>query len=371
MPVSNQFNTLNNEMVRNCFIMVLLVLISSFCYEGKIVKKQLFISISILFVLFISTFFFYELNKNYVKLSFGYLLNYISYCILINFKIEKLSRSIVLDYIFIFFTTLLIIIGLLTIVGNTSLEMILKTYYINHYPHIYTIMWESHKTVTFFGTHSIAAYLYFMIWWLLDYRSTVKKGVINWFMILGVIFLIIMCRSVSAILCLGLIVSHYCLKWARTKKIIGYLKIFIIVIITVLVTILTFNIIVNILSSDENGLLGRFGSSGNLIDTIKFSLTNMVPMGINDYAGLWLTDGGFFIQFVRGGLLLVVLYYAGLYNFLKINIRDKNARTFLFISLMLFEVGYQFTMSMRFFMLMLFSICYFNYLYNIKQSERS
>lgn len=364
IPVSNQFNTLNDKMVRNSYLLNLGVLLIVFFYEGYLYKKQLFISVCILLILLISTIMYYELNRNTARISYGYLLNYIPFCVLINIKINKLNKSKILDYLFVMICFLLIVVGILTVFENTFIEKLLKTNYIIHYAHIYTVMWNSHKTVTFFATHSIAAYLYFMLWWLVDYRSQIKKGKINYILMAGILFNIIMCKSVSSVMCIGLIVIYYYVKWTKkaTKK--NIIKSFALIFAGVIGGIVNINTIIQILGSDKNGLLGRYGSTGNLKETLHYALTNIIPLGINDVDGFWLTDGGYYIHFIRGGIFMVILFYIGLYKFIKMNINDRGRADFLFLCFLLFEIGYQFTMSMRFFMIMLFSVTYYRYLYN-------
>ena len=230
-------------------------------------------------------------------------------------------------------------------------------------------MWEKHKTVTFFGTHSISCYIYFIIWWLLDYRMTIKKSILNYIFIVGILLNIIMCTSVSAILCVGIIVSYYYIKWIKTPQKYNILKGLIGILIALTLVFISKDIIIQILGSDKNGILGRFGSTGNLNYTLLYAITQIIPFGFCDLNELWLTDGGYYVHFIRGGFFLVFLFYFGLYRYMKINIRDIKRCNFLFLSLLLFEVGYQFTISLRFFMIMLFAVIYFNYLYNEKTKK--
>ena len=360
LPVSNQLNTINESMIRNCFIFNSLILFLAFVYERKINYKQMEIAILIIAVLTISTILFVSTNKtSKISVSYGYLLQYIPYCLLINIRPEKLRKSKVLDSLFIASCTVVIIVGILTVLHNTTIESVLKTYYINHYAHVYISMFNSYKTVTFFATHSIACYIYFIMWWLLDYRAKVKKGSLNYILMAGVIFNIIMCLSVSAVLCVGLIALYYYISWAKRTTRKNLLRSGIMIGVGIFFIILNINRIQAILSSDANGLLGRFGSSGNLNETLKWAITHIIPLGICDVENFWLTDGGYFTHFLRGGILLVGLMYYGLIRFIKINVHDKNRATMLTVSIFAFEVGYQFIVCMRFFMIMLFAIIYF------------
>lgn len=363
IPVSNKLNTLNDDMRRNSYVLILGVLFIVFFYEGYLCKKQIFIAVCILLILLISTIVYFRLNQSTAKVSYGYLLNYVPFCVLINIKINKLNKSRILDYLFVTVCSLLIAVGVLTIFGNGLIEKLLKTNYVIHYPHVYASMWKSHKTVTFFATHSIASYVYFMLWWLIDYRMQVKKGKMNYFLMAGMLLNIIMCKSFSSVMCIGLIILYYYVKWIKeaTKK--SIIQSFVLLFVGVIGVIANINTIMQILGSRENGILGRYGSTGNLTETLHYALTNIIPIGICDVEGLWITDGGYYIHFIRGGILLMGLFYFGLYRFIKININDKIRGTFLFICLLLFEIGYQFTISMRFFMIMLFLITYYRYLY--------
>lgn len=368
-PVSNQLNTLNNNLLRYCYLLNFIILIVVFLFERYIYKRQLIIAGLILTILTISTILFYVLNKDEAYIAYGYLMNYLPFCVLINIKISILSKNNTLDILFIVICILLIIVGILTLSNNVYLEQLLKKFYVIHYPHIYSVMWEKHKTVTFFGTHSISCYIYFIIWWLLDYRMTIKKSILNYIFIVGILLNIIMCTSVSAILCVGIIVSYYYIKWIKTPQKYNILKGLIGILIALTLVFISKDIIIQILGSDKNGILGRFGSTGNLNYTLLYAITQIIPFGFCDLNELWLTDGGYYVHFIRGGFFLVFLFYFGLYRYMKINIRDIKRCNFLFLSLLLFEVGYQFTISLRFFMIMLFAVIYFNYLYNEKTKK--
>ncbi len=369
MPVSREFNTLNDSMLRNSYIVTILILFFEFIYENKFDLKQVRVSASIIGILFICTTLTLIISTDTPTISFGYLLNYLPFCILINIKPEKLSKEKFLDKCFIIVCFIIIGCGILTVLNNSVLERFLKTYYIIHYPHIYNIMWKSHKTVTFFGTHSIACYIYFILWWLVDYRRTVKKGIINYILIAGLLFNIIMCQSVSSVLCIGIIFSYYYVSLIRkgTKKtVLVSMGLFILFLV---ILFYSRGKISSILNSSQNGILGRYGSDGNLKYTLMYAIKNFIPLGICDIKGLWLTDGGFFIYFIRGGLVMMFLMYYGLYNFLTNNIPDRKRRLFLFFSLLLFEVGYQFIITLRFYLIMLYAVAYYSYLNSYKNEK--
>lgn len=369
MPVSNHLNTTNATMMRNCYLMSLAVVFLAFLFQKYFDIIQLIISISIMSFLLISTLLFFETHNSGAKITYGYLMNYLPFCVLICIKINKFSDSVVIDFAFISVCIIIIAVGILSVLQNPIIESILKTYYNNHYDYLYILMWQSRKTVTFFGTHSIACYIYFLLWWGIQCRMRVKKGKINYILTLGIIFNIIMCQSVSAILCVVLITGYYYYKANIKLNAKKLLLLFLLMIAVAIGIILNINTISNILSSDQNGLLGRFGSSGNLNDTLSYAFNQPIPFGLCDVEGLWLTDGGYYINFLRGGIVMLVLYYFGLYRFLKNNISEKKTRIFLYSCLLLFEVGYQFTMCMRFFMIMLFMVMYYNYLQNTAPSD--
>ena len=354
MPVSNHLNTINDSMSRNCYILNIIILLLVYLYENSLNKSTLLISSGIIVILLACSFIFHAQHPDISRIAWGYLYNYISFCILINIKIIKLGQTSIWDNLLDFICVLLIFVGILTVVGNAFIETILRTYYVNNYAWVYTIMFQSRKTVTFFATHSIACYIYFLIWWMLEYRNSYNYSIKNVVLMLGMIFDIVMCLSVSAVMCSIMIVAYYYIKWVRSANKRNIILSAFLVLAAVSAMLMSMGKIQSILSSDVNGINGRFGQEGNLWVTLDFTARSIIPFGFCDVDGLWLTDGGYFIQFIRGGILLVILYYYGLYKYLKNNIMNKEQLTFLFISLLLFEVGYQFTMSLRFFMIALF-----------------
>ena len=358
MPVSNQLNTLNESMLRNGYIATLLVLMLVYVYERRFNIKMILIGVSILSILIIFSFIFYATYQGSSVISWGYLFNFLSFCILINIKPSKLSKISIWDTLLDWISVLLISVGILTVMDNKIVEEILRTYYVNHYPHVYTMMYLKRKTVTFFATHSISCMIYFLIWWMLDYRNSRKFQWKNSIFMAGMLFDIVMCQSVSAVMCALIIIGYYYIQWIRhanKKHIIISVELMAVIIAILILNIDKINLI---LGSNVNGINGRFGENGNLWGTLHFAFKNMIPMGFCDIDGFWLTDGGYFINFIRGGIPLIVLYYYGLFWFLKRNIQDKYRRTYLFISLLLFEVGYQFSNCLRFFMLALIMVCF-------------
>lgn len=358
MPVSNQFNTMNEGLIRICYVMNILTLLGIWLYERVLYKEQLCYATIIMGILIVCTILTYFINPDNPTIAYGYLFNYVPFCILINIIPRKTIESKLLDYVFDVVCFLLIAIGVLIVIKNSFIAQFLKTYYVNHYEWLYPDMLNRRKAVTFFATHNLACYYYFILWWLADYRMKYKKDIKTLIIIIGMIFLIIMCKSTSALLCSGIIIAVYCMRLIK-KKSKTSITILGIGIVVILITIcVNWSMIYEILSSNSNGLSGRFGSEGNLIPTLKYMMFQ-IPLGLCNVDNLWLTDGGFFVNFVRGGIPLVIVYFLAFYKFLTRNILDKNYRNILFISIMLFEVGFQVTMSMRSFMIIMFAIIYF------------
>lgn len=365
LPVSNEANRLNEGMVRNVYIVNLLFLVFVLVYENYLNTKRMIISFSIILILFISTVLFHNSYNTISVISYGYLLNYIPFCVLLCINPKKISKNKIIDKVFIFVCILIIIVGFLMSIGNTYIWDFLRKYYVNHYAYVYTSMILDNKTVTFFSIHSISCYLYFIMWMMLDYRASVIKGKISYLLMAGILYNIAMCKSGSAVLCLTIIFIYYYTKWLKnaTKK--NVLRSLIVIIVAIAFMIANFDKIILIITSPKNGLLGRFGDTGNLMDTIQFRINSGLPIGICDADGFWATDGGYFIHFLRGGIVMILLIYGGLYLLIRDNLLDKRRAKYLYISLLLFEVGYQFSICMRFLMIMLFALAYFRFLDNI------
>ncbi len=365
MPVSNQLNTMNEWLIRICYLINILTLLGIWLYEKKLCKEQFCYATMIMGILLICTILTYLFNPDNPNIAYGYLFNYVPFCILINIIPRKTIESKFLDYVFDVTCFLLIIVGILIVIKNDFIGQFLKTYYANHYEWLYPDMLNRRKAVTFFGTHSLACYYYFILWWLADYRMKYKKDIKTLIIIIGMIFLIIMCKSISALLCVGIIITIYCIRLLKKKSKTSIIILSIGLVIILITICVNWPIIYEILASKSNGLLGRFGSEGNLNPTLKYMMFK-IPLGLCNIDNLWLTDGGFFMNFVRGGILLVIVYFLAFYKFLSRNILDKSYRNILFISIMLFEVGFQVTMSMRSFMIIIFAVIYFRSLYERK-----
>ena len=365
MPVSNQLNTMNEGLIRICYLMNILILLSIWLYERILYKEQLTYATIIMGILFVCTVLTCMVNPDNPSIGYGYLFNYLPFCILINIIPKKIINSKLLDYVFDVVCFLLITVGILIVIKNDWITQLLQTYYVNHYEWLYPGMLKAKKTVTFFATHSLACYYYFILWWLADYRMKYKKDIKTLIIIIGIIFLIAMCKSTSALLCIGIIITIYFIRLLKKKSKTSITILSLGLLIILIAICLNWSTIMDILGSNSNGLSGRFGSEGNLNSTLKYMMFQ-IPLGLCNVDNLWLTDGGFFVNFVRGGILLVIVYFLAFYKFLSKNILDKDYRNILFISIMLFEVGFQVTMSMRSFMVIIFAVIYFRSLYKRK-----
>lgn len=120
------------------------------------------------------------------------------------------------------------------------------------------------------------------------------------------------------------------------------------------------------LGSGTSGILGRYSETGVLIPNFRYLREHpLAPIGTAFRSDLWLSDSGFLVTWMRGSLPLFLLVYLGLYFYMRGQLFDRKAMTYVFIVLMSFEVGFPNLTYFRTFYLLPFTIIYLNYLSDV------
>lgn len=252
------------------------------------------------------------------------------------------------------------ILGILVILKIPAVCEFLSTYYTRHWDYSAYYMTRAGKPVGTYAVHSIAGFMYFQFALLLYYKNKKTTKWYNIALISLMAVLIAMLRSNSAVMFLGL-GAMIILFDNREQLRFGSLVFRAAFIIAVCVfVIINMDSIQRITGSTENGLLGRFTGTSAFLSNLRFLASNLLPIGFTGSNSLWLSDNGYIVALIRGGIFNIAAMYGGVYYFLKRNVENKSARVSLLISIAAFEMAYPVLLEIRFLSFMPFLILYLN-----------
>lgn len=320
-----------------CFIMVAWKLIDR-VFPTKLLLMVLLVNIAIVFSTLISPLHQY---------TYGAYLPFIMFSLLFisNFKEQRLGRKSMQLLTIVNFANLLL--GILVVFNVQLAEDFLMKNYAAYYGDLLPNMMRENNPVLSFGAHSRAAFHYFLFFFMcfVGYKHTGKR--IYFMFSLGYIFLTYNLSSNTSYMYLAvmtlIILSHLIRNKFRSLVFVGY--------IVTLVALFNTGKLINIwnkfyyeayitLSSDRNGLLGRFSEGGQLEKNFTFMKEHYGrPVGIGYTDSLFFGDSAIFLLILRGTIVLLVLVYLAYFMFLRRNIKLNYQVYLIFTASVLMDVG--------------------------------
>jgi hypothetical protein len=347
------------------FLLVGLLLIN----QGKYDTKQLVLSLLIHAVLLFYTILTWQ---KFQTQSWG---NYPAYVLLtlillINLKDATYYKYLKGTLIIAAIGQIIFAYGIFT--QNDTIRDFLLLNYSGGFDNLMPFMMGDLKPVTTYATHSVAAFFHFLFFFL-ALQTYAQSRKLLWGLIAAIfLFLLAMLRSNTAIAYTGiaLLVIFSTLKNRPIQLIkvsIGLLAvvaIFIYYYFDVIKLLLDLDLL-SVMTKSDNGILSRYATEGNFLEpTLNYIRENpLLSIGMNYDPGLFYTDSGFIIFYLRGSVFLAFFIYMSFYLFLKRNLYNKKMAIFLFFIFMLFEVGYTNLINSRTQCFIPFIIAYLNQLY--------
>lgn len=328
-------------------------------------KIQILIAVSINLILFIFT-----IISPFNQYSPGAYLSFLDFSLLICLDLKLPRLGNLFKYLLIGSSFILIIGAFLAVFKLLHIDNLLVKYYSFGTEWTMVFMVDARKPVLMFGSHSIAAFYYF-IFFFLNYHS-LKIFKKNLYLIICILFIFIMVllRSVTgygfAAIALVIIANSFLI----TPKRAIFLSVPAVAIgIWAFIKFqklweAIFNLgVMGTFSSSGNGFLGRYDSHSLLSSTIDYIKEHPLhPIGLGYSENLFFTDSGPIIYWLRGSIFLVAAMYIGLLGVIMNNSRRAYLGLLLFCFFMLFELGYPNLIYMRTVYLVPFIIAYLNYL---------
>jgi hypothetical protein len=306
--------------------------------------------------------------------SFGIYPNFflLSVLLLLNYKDLVCSKYIL--YVQLIATWLIIALGIGIIIGSTPITQFLINNYSSGYEDLLPNMLSARKPVATLGTHSVASFLFFFLF-LLNIKTYQANGrLIYLFTSIVTLLLLVFIRSNTA-LAYSVIAFIFLIATFRKRKaslfiFAGILVLFVLYVgvfdRTILDVFVEYDVL-KILTSNENGLSGRYSNNSLLAPTIDYIIHNpFVPIGLAYSDKLYYTDSGIIIYVLRGSIILASAIYIGFYCFLKNNLLNKKQLKYIFLFFIIFEIGYPMLVELRVLCFIPFVVVYLNYLSTIK-----
>jgi hypothetical protein len=346
-------------------VILILVLLWSLIRRKYLPKIPLLIFLGINFVLLLATWI-----TPFNEYAVGSYLAYLSLSILflLGLKNNRFTESHI--RIFKWINIIIIILGFLVINQN----QIIIDFFIQNYSYYYEdlVRFASYtkKPVIMFASHSIAAF-YFYIFFYLCLESYKKTKQLS--------FLFISISYVVLMLYLNSFTTHVFLIIATIQIIKCFLpKKPVVTVMTLVLSCLIFRYRItdlyqstqNAFLSESNGLIGRFKSTGYQAQNLDYISENFYrPVGFGYSDDLFFGDSGMVEVLLRGSLLLFILIYAGVFLFYKSNLILKRDAIFLFLIFMMMEIGYTTFIYFRSLFIIPFILVYINSIRSLDETQ--
>lgn len=304
--------------------------------------NNLVIAFFIMFILLIATW-----TTPLNDYSLGALLPITAFVLIfcLNLNEIKLSRKSIklFNVINVFF----LVSGMSIVLDVQYVKDIFLRYYNDYYQNLLPNMFRENKPVLFFSSHSRGAFHLFLFFFasFVAYKH-LRRRVYLLFCV-GYIVLLLNLKSNTAYLFLVvslIILVSYLFKGKLSMVLLSLIPVSVLLLFYA-DGIMTFTSTLAAemqysLGSNKNGILGRFGDGGQLVQNLEFIKNNPFrPVGLGYSENLFFSDNGMVLYTLRGTVVLTILIYLGLYWFLRRNLEYNYQIYTLFFAFLLMDLA--------------------------------
>ncbi len=277
-------------------------------------------------------------------------------------------------------TLAMLIVGGYVLAGDERAGTVLTTHYAIAYPELVPFMLTLKKPVFTFGSHSIAGFFYFLLFYLNLETFRARRKFRYLLLAIGCILIGAGVASVTA-----LILTPLALVVLLLRAMGGRWLVVPLVLVAGLTAYkqwdrvqevrLASTVVANVessLTSEGSGFGGRFRGEGALRNNLAFIREHPLrPIGFTYQPEVFYGDNGPVEYLTRGSVPLLLAVYAGLWAFLFRGLRDRSHAWMLFGVTLAFEMGFTILNYHRYQYLLPFSVMYLNSLPQRLTSGRS
>lgn len=347
-------SSINGEISKNVVISGWVVS-GGFLFIGLISSRKLIPYNILLGTLFGSILLLFTIKENSSSLSWGATLPLAIYFISVSWKPNLLGKNPAPLFLFSFlFVTALAMLPFLF----RWAHLLVSNYYTYGWEGIVSSMLARGKPVSIFGSHSIAAFFYFIFFLVFSETAYVTKRTMWWIACLVCILLILSLRSTSSYMLLLLATSVA--VWFLVRPLPLHRRMLIIlptVLILAIALYFSFDKIMMALGKGHSysGLFVRYNNDGVLSETIQEILRNpLLGSGLLYDENLYYTDSGYINLLLRVGVFGAAAWYAAFLIWVSRVHASLSFKTFLAVAILTFEIGYPILQTWRFLLILPF-----------------
>jgi hypothetical protein len=274
------------------------------------------------------------------------------------------------------------IIGLAILLGIQSIDQLVIQFYTTSkdYADLVPSMLLVRKPVLSFGTHSLAAFFFYLFFYMNweAYRALGKKKFLGF--AIGYLLMTGSLVSVTGVflatLGLGQVLLHL---WSvvRMKSLwalgalalVGFFFAFPPSSAAIQNARDAAQAVVMLTTSTSGGFGGRLAAGGTLDYNIRYIRAHPFgPVGVSNSPTLLFVDSGWVEYMLRGSVPLLVVIYGSLYLFLKRSLLSKADRLWLFAVILAFELGFTSLTYQRMLCLLPFAVIFLN---DVRRSQQN
>ena len=267
-----------------------------------------------------------------------------------------------------------IVWGVAIVFGSDAIGQFTTSWYAQFYEELLPAMLGLHKPILAFGTHSLAGFFAYLLFWLnwQNYNATRNRLALA-FSICYVVLLLALTSFTSLVLATVAVIQIAVWLWERSRTMLvlglaGLCATLFLAAGTLADQTDRFRAdapqaAAALLNSDIGGPLARYGQQGDLKESIRFLLEHpFSPVGYTNPPFLFFADSGPLEYMLRGSVPFLCLVYGGLYLFLQYNTPSRKYALTLFLVVLAFELGFVSLTYFRTLMLLPFLAIYPKYI---------
>jgi hypothetical protein len=225
-------------------------------------------------------------------------------------------------------------------------------FFLNHYAWGYEellpYMIDEGKPVLMFGSHSVAGFFFYLLFYVTFQTFVLLHSKLNLLYSLCYLALLASLSSFTSVVFCTVAVVQIVAHFQWHKSFLAGLIASALILAGVFVALPYLDSLrdlqldlVAVTQRQDNGLLGRYSSSGGLTGNLEFIASHPFrPIGLGFSHDLWYTDSGPVEYILKGSFPLLFAVYSGAFVFFYKNLRNKRRAIFLFLVFLAFELGY-------------------------------
>jgi hypothetical protein len=247
-------------------------------------------------------------------------------------------------------------------------------FFLDHYAYGYQellpTMLEGGKPVITFGSHSLAAFFFYLLFYLTLHTFIVARSKLNLVFALCYLAMLFSLSSFTALVfgAVATVQLALCFQWR--KSVLAGLVTGALVLLAAVVVVPRLDSfsdfkedVTAVFERQDNGLMGRYSDSGGVAANLDYITSHpFSPIGLGMSSQLWYADSGPVEYLMKGSFPLLITVYIGAFFFIRKNLRSRRRALFLFLVFLGFEVGYSNLQYIRTQCFLPFALVYLNWL---------